>query len=146
MGIAFGWGSIMAWAAVRNTVEWPALLIFLATICWATAYDTIYALMDRKEDARIGVKSSALLFGEKVWLAIGILFGFCVLFLVLLGVSSGLGWIYYTIVVFVASCFLYQTAVLRSNLDQARLLSLFKSHVGIGMMLLIGIFLGYALP
>ncbi|MDH4099860.1 MAG: UbiA family prenyltransferase, partial [Nitrospirota bacterium] len=66
MGIAFGWGSVIAWAAVRGTVEIQAFLIFFATALWATAYDTLYALQDIDDDRKIGVKSSAIFFGRKV--------------------------------------------------------------------------------
>ncbi|HVG02276.1 MAG TPA: 4-hydroxybenzoate octaprenyltransferase, partial [Nitrospira sp.] len=71
LGIAFGWGTIMAWTAARGTIDQPAWWLFGATVCWAVAYDTIYALQDRDDDRRIGVKSSALLFGDGVPAAVG---------------------------------------------------------------------------
>ena len=64
LGIAFGWGTIMAWTASRGMLESGAWLTFAATVCWAIAYDTIYALQDRDDDRRIGIKSSALYFGS----------------------------------------------------------------------------------
>ena len=70
LGIAFGWGAVMAWAAVRNEIGWPALGLFVATICWAVGYDTIYALQDIEDDRRIGVRSSAIFFGEQCWIAV----------------------------------------------------------------------------
>ena len=146
MGIAFGWGVIMAWAAVRNTLETPVIFIFLATLCWATAYDTIYAMMDREEDVRLKVKSSPLIFGRRTWLAIGTLFGLSVFFMVFLGVVAELGAVYYPTVAIVAFCFLYQTVLLKQDLDRPMLFSLFKSHVGVGFIVLIGIFLGYYYP
>ena len=60
LGIAFGWGTIMAWTASRDTIDAQAWLVFAATICWAIGYDTIYALQDLEDDRRIGVKSSPL--------------------------------------------------------------------------------------
>ena len=74
LGIAFGWGTIMAWTASRGDIEAPAWCLFAATICWAIGYDTIYALQDREDDRRIGVKSSALLFGSSTWIAVGAVF------------------------------------------------------------------------
>ena len=62
----------MAWTASRGTIESAAWLTFAATVCWAMAYDTIYALQDRDDDRRVGVKSSALYFGSRTWLAVGI--------------------------------------------------------------------------
>ena len=59
LGIAFGWGVVMAWAAVRDSLDNQVWLLYASTVCWAVAYDTIYALQDRADDARIGVKSSS---------------------------------------------------------------------------------------
>ena len=146
MGAAFGWGAVMAWTAVRNTIEFPVILIFLAASCWAAAYDTIYALMDVDEDREIGVKSSALLFGKNTWLAVGILFALSLVFLSLLGFFSNLGPAYGFTILTIAIWFFYQVLLLRHGLDRHRLFSLFKSHVGIGLLLLIGIFLGYQFP
>ena len=146
MGAIFGWGAVMAWAAARNTIDFPVILIFLATLCWATAYDTIYALMDMEEDRRIGVKSSALLFGQNTWLAVGILFVLSLVFLVLTGFFSNLGPVYYFTVAIVTVWFSYQVLCLRQGLSRDGLFSFFKSHVVIGLLLLIGIFLDYRLP
>ena len=73
LGLAFGWGAIMAWAATQNQLTLSAWLLFAATTFWALAYDTIYALQDRDDDVHVGVKSSAILFGSYVWLAVGII-------------------------------------------------------------------------
>jgi 4-hydroxybenzoate polyprenyltransferase len=146
MGAAFGWGAVMAWTSVRNTIEIPVILIFLATSCWATAYDTIYALMDADEDRGIGVKSSALLFGKNTWLAVGVLFMLSLVFLSLLGFTSNLGSAYDVTVSIITVWFFYQVLLLRRGLDRYRLFSLFKSHAGIGLLLLIGIFLGFRFP
>jgi 4-hydroxybenzoate polyprenyltransferase len=146
MGVAFGWGAIMAWTAIRNRIDLPAVLIFLATLCWAMAYDTIYAMIDREDDARIGVRSSALLFGRWTWIATGLLFGFTLLFLLLLGLSAEMGPVYYLTLPAVSAWFLHQTLLLKRDPDQPRLFSLFKSHVGVGWLLLIGIVLQFHLP
>ena len=98
LGIAFGWGAIMAWAASRATIDVQAWWLFGATICWAVAYDTIYALQDREDDQRIGVKSSALLFGAAVPLAVGLFFTGMTGCLIAAGYVSGLGIGYYVIV------------------------------------------------
>src|SRR3990170_520732 len=74
LGTAFGWGAVIAWAAVRNEVALPSFLIFLATVFWATGYDTIYALIDIDDDMKIGVKSTAILFGRYTWFALAIIF------------------------------------------------------------------------
>jgi len=95
LGVAFGWGAIMAWAAATDTVGLTALLIFAANVFWSTAYDTIYALMDIEDDIRIGVKSTAILFGGRVRGALYLLYAGFAALLLLAGVSAGLGFFYY---------------------------------------------------
>ncbi len=96
LGMAFGWGAIMAWSAVSGTVGITAVLIFLANICWSLSYDTIYALMDIEDDLKIGVKSTAILFGSKVYLALFVFNAGLILLLALAGWSAGLGLLYFT--------------------------------------------------
>lgn len=143
MGVAFGWGVLMAWTAVRGALEPPALLLFGATVAWATAYDTIYAWMDRDDDARIGIGSAALTFGRHTWLAVAALFGIAVLCLVAVGHSAGLGLAYNAAVLGAALAFGRQAAALRGTLDRERAFVLFKSHVGVGALVLIGMVLAY---
>ena len=71
LGLAFGWGALMGWASMRDMIELPALLLYAGTISWIIGYDTIYAHQDREDDALIGMKSTALRFGEstKTWLS-----------------------------------------------------------------------------
>jgi 4-hydroxybenzoate polyprenyltransferase len=63
LGLAFSWGALMGWAAARGALEWPAFLLYLGAIAWVIHYDTIYAHQDREDDALVGLKSTALLFG-----------------------------------------------------------------------------------
>jgi len=65
LGIAFNWGALMGWVAMTGTIDWPPVMLYLAGITWTLFYDTIYAHQDREDDALIGVKSTARLFGEK---------------------------------------------------------------------------------
>ncbi|MFV2053831.1 4-hydroxybenzoate octaprenyltransferase [Aliiroseovarius sp. YM-037] len=65
LGLAFNWGALLAWTAHRGAVEWPAVLLYLSGIAWTIFYDTIYAHQDKEDDALIGVKSTARLFGDK---------------------------------------------------------------------------------
>jgi len=70
LGVAFNWGALLAWTAHRGTLEWPAVVLYMAGIAWTLFYDTIYAHQDSEDDALIGVKSTARLFGERtdIWL------------------------------------------------------------------------------
>src|ERR1043165_2483983 len=64
LGLAFSWGALMGWAGARGALEWPAILLYLGSIAWVIHYDTIYAHQDREDDALVGLKSTALLFGS----------------------------------------------------------------------------------
>ena len=64
LGVAFNWGALLGWAAVTGTLGWPPILLYLAGMAWTIFYDTIYAHQDAEDDALIGVKSTARLFGE----------------------------------------------------------------------------------
>lgn len=139
MGAAFGWGSVMAWACVRDEVALPPVLFFLGTLFWATGYDTIYALIDKEDDIKIGVKSTAILFGDYTYIALAILFMITVAIMITVGVITGLGHIYMFSIFLVTIGFLYQVFQIKRGLDRAGLFHLFKSHVWIGVIVLIGI-------
>jgi len=139
LGAAFGWGAVMAWAAVRNEVALPAFLFFLGTLFWATGYDTIYALIDREDDIKVGVKSTAILFGDYTYIALAILFLITVVILLTAGVIAGLGRLYMFSIMLVTIGLLYQVVQVRRGIERAGLFRLFKSHVWIGVIILIGI-------
>ena len=139
MGAAFGWGALLAWAAVRNEIASPAVLIFLATVCWAAGYDTIYAMMDRDDDLKIGVRSSAILFGQHAWAGVGALLGLAMIGFVGLGVSVPLGPVYVATMAVVAAAFAYQTWRLKQGAERAAIFRLFRSHAWIGLLIFGGI-------
>lgn len=143
LGIAFGWGTIMAWTASRGVIESAAWLTFAATICWAIAYDTIYALQDMDDDRRIGVKSSALYFGSAAWLAVG---SAGAMMLVLLGIGSGMmgiGAIAYGVLAAVGVLLAKQVNELRKPISSERAFELFQQHVWIGTAILAGMIMGF---
>jgi len=142
LGMAFGWGGVMAWAAVRNGLHPGTWLLFAATVCWAITYDTIYAIQDREDDMKIGVKSSAILFGSYTWLGVGVAAFFMLLFLSLAGEVSHLGTEYFVGVTLVAILIGYQVILLRSEITAEQAFKLFKQHRWIGMIILAGIFFG----
>ena len=65
LGLAFSWGALMGWPAAFGRLDWPALVLYAGSISWVIGYDTIYAHQDREDDLLIGIKSTALLFGER---------------------------------------------------------------------------------
>jgi 4-hydroxybenzoate polyprenyltransferase len=95
LGVAFGWAVPMAFAAETGTVPPVAWLVFLAAVLWALAYDTLYAMMDREDDLRIGIKSTAILFGRHERHAIAMSHGAMLAVLAVVGIAQSLGWPYF---------------------------------------------------
>jgi len=95
LGMAFGWGIPMGFAAVQGEVPPVAWVLYVANIFWATAYDTWYAMVDRDDDIRMGAKSTAILFGELDLMAQGVLYAMTFAALALVGREAGLGEAYW---------------------------------------------------
>jgi 4-hydroxybenzoate polyprenyltransferase len=142
LGIAFGWGTIMAWAAQTGTIGLPAWLLYGGTLCWAIGYDTIYALQDREDDARIGVKSSALLFGDSAWLAVAACFAIMVALLGAAGWMARLGMAYYAMLAGIAVFLMRQALNIRKPVLPSQAFRLFKQHVWVGVGVLAAIWFG----
>ncbi len=145
LGIAFGWGTIMAWTASRGHIEAPAWCLFAATVCWAIGYDTIYALQDQEDDRRIGVKSSALLFGSSTWIAVGAVYCVMLLFLGLAGWLAHIGWIYYAALAAVGVWCLKQALRLREAVPPPTAFRMFQQHVWVGAAVFVGMIAGFLL-
>ena len=140
LGIAFSWGALMGHAALFGTVTLPALLLFAAAIVWTIGYDTIYAHQDKEDDALIGVKSTALLFGTRTKLALLFLYGAMVALMVASFVTAGLPLPAY--VGLGAALLLLVRQILVLDIDDAdQCLALFKSNSLIGLIIFIGLLL-----
>ena len=145
LGMAFGWGAIMAWTAIRGEVGQPAVGIFLATIFWAIGYDTIYALQDKEDDSRVGIRSSALLFGRWVWLAVLLTLLTMTALLVAVGAAQNLAAAFYLILLPAVVWFAYQAWRVRVGVSRHQAFGLFKQHVWIGALILGAIWAGLRL-
>ena len=143
LGIAFGWGTIMAWTASRGTIDSAAWLLFSATICWAVGYDTIYALQDVEDDRRIGVKSSALYFRDRTWLAVACAFAMMLALLGMAGSMAGTDWSFYGVLGVVGLWCAKQVNEIRTPILPVRAFKLFQEHTWIGSAILMGFFLGF---
>ncbi len=115
LGAAFGWGVPMAFAAQTGGVPADAWILFGATLCWAVAYDTAYAMVDRDDDLRIGVKSTAILFGRADRVMIALFHTFTLALLVWAGARAGLGLTYYTGLLLAAGLAGWQQWLLRTR-------------------------------
>lgn len=143
LGMAFGWGVIMAWAAATHTVPLPAWLVYAATICWAIAYDTIYALQDRDDDLRIGIRSSAILFGSYAWLGVGTCLTLMLFLLGLTGWLNGLNAGFYGALAAIGGFLTQQVVAVRNGISPTQAWGLFRQHVWVGWSILAGIWLGF---
>ena len=113
LGATFGWSVPMAFAAQTNSVPPLAWLMFTATVLWATAYDTMYAMVDRDDDLVLGVKSTAILFGESDRYIIGMIQIMLLVCLVMIGQQAELGGYYYAGVGVAALLAVYQQGLIR---------------------------------
>ena len=91
LGLAFSWGALMGWAAAFGRLDVPALLLYAGSIAWVIGYDTIYAHQDREDDALIGIKSTALLFGERTRPMLALFYGIAVVLIGAAGYMAGAG-------------------------------------------------------
>jgi 4-hydroxybenzoate polyprenyltransferase len=137
LGAAFSWGLLMAYAAVQNALPNVAWLLFIASMTWIVAYDTMYAMVDREDDLKIGVRSTAILFGQQDRIMIGLLQLTTVVTLTLLAQQAGgLGGLQFGIIV-ATGLFLYQQYLIRRR-DSDSCLAAFKNNVWVGFALFAG--------
>lgn len=115
LGAAFSWAIPMAWAAEASSISQMAWLLFTANVLWTVAYDTFYAMVDRDDDQKVGIKSTAILFGEADRAIIAILQTMVVIILMIVGNQAELGSIYYLGLVAMACLFIYQQYLARER-------------------------------
>jgi len=138
LGLAFAYGGLMGWVAIEAWIGWPAVCIYLTAIFWTMGYDTIYALQDARDDALIGVRSTARLFGDHVRLAIGLLYiaalaaATAAFYLAGAGVAGWLGLAGF------AAHLAWQVARIAPS-DTGRALMLFRSNRNAGLILFAGL-------
>ncbi|WP_394175657.1 4-hydroxybenzoate octaprenyltransferase [Thalassotalea litorea] len=142
LGAAFSWGMIMAFMEIRGYVPLEAWLLFAANLVWTVAYDTIYAMVDRDDDVKIGVKSTAVLFGRFDKFIIAMM-QLCVLaLLVWLGQRLQFNMFYYLSVAFTAASFIHQQYLIKNRNRDNCFRAFLDNHHGL-LYMLIGILLQY---
>ena len=141
LGLAFSWGIIMVSAAELNAIGLTALLMFLACFFWVLAYDTIYAMCDKEDDASIGINSSALTLGNSVKISIFIFHIISLIFWCCVGFYKELDTIFF-FTLFLSFLFIIQQMLLIKDYDRNKCLKAFKSNNWIGLLIFIGAFLG----
>ena len=143
LGLAFSWGIPMAFAATLNTLPTAVWSLLLANLLWTVVYDTKYAMVDRDDDLLVGIKSTAILFGNADRLIIAALQVACLAALVWSGLLFHLQWPYYLSLVVVAILFGYHLYLIRSQ-DPAACFKAFKHNNWVGMTIFLGIAASYA--
>lgn len=142
LGAAFGWSIPMAFAAVSESVPLSCWLLFLTNILWAVAYDTEYAMVDRDDDLKIGVKSTAILFGRYDKLIIGILQLAVLALMVLVGWLNALGGVFYAAVAVAGALFIWQQKLIAGR-DRDACFKAFMNNNYVGLVLFLGLVIGY---
>lgn len=140
LGAAFSWGLIMAYASVQHRVPSEAWLLFLASLLWIVAYDTLYAMVDREDDLQVGIKSTAILFGTADRLIVGVLQLSAIITLLLLGQRLNLGGFYYLGLLACITLFGYQQYLIRHRKADA-CFKAFLNNVWVGFSLFAGVVL-----
>ena len=139
LGVAFAWSIPMAFTATTNSYPQPiAWLIFTCAVLWTTMYDTIYAMADREEDIRIGVKSTAILFGPMDKFAIGLMQILVLACLILIGINLKMSWVYYAAIVLGACLFIFQQVLIRHRFSD-RCIYAFINNQYFGLVIFLGI-------
>ena len=142
LGIAFGWSVPMAFAAQTGGVPQIAWLMFVATVLWATAYDTLYAMVDREDDRVLGLKSTAILFGESDRQIIGIIQAMLLISLLMIGHQAELGVSYYLGVLLGAGLLTWQQYLIRFR-EREACFQAFLNNNWFGAVVFLGILLDY---
>ncbi|MCT9074671.1 4-hydroxybenzoate octaprenyltransferase [Cupriavidus gilardii] len=144
LGIAFGFGIPMAFAAVQEQVPPVAWLMLLANVFWSVAYDTAYAMVDRDDDLLIGMKTSAITFGRFDVAAIMICYAGFLALMALAGSMLGLGWPYWLGLAAAAATALYHYTLIRGR-DRMQCFAAFRHNNWLGAWVFAGTALAYAL-
>jgi 4-hydroxybenzoate polyprenyltransferase len=127
LGLAFSWGALMGWPAAFGRLDWPALILYAGSICWVIGYDTIYAHQDREDDLLIGIKSTALLFGERTKPMVAGFYGAAAVLIGIAGILAGGQLIFVLGLIAFAAHLAWQVTRLDIS-DPAHCLRLFKSN------------------
>ena len=142
LGLTFGWSIPMAFAATTNSIPKIAWLLLIANILWTVVYDTIYAMIDREDDLKIGIKSTAILFDDADRFIIGLIQSLALIALIIIGQQASLNTIYYFSLIIGGCLFLYQLHLIR-NRDPKKCMQAFLNNNWFGLVVFIGLFINY---
>ncbi|MEB3178089.1 MAG: 4-hydroxybenzoate solanesyltransferase [Nostocaceae cyanobacterium] len=143
LSLAWGFAVLISWSAVTQNLSSSSWLLWGATVLWTLGFDTVYAMSDREDDQRIGVNSSAIFFGDRAPLAVGIFFAGSIFLLACLGYTTHLHIGFWIALGIASGGWIWQFLRLRqSNLPNPAYGEIFRQNVWIGFILLTGMILG----
>ena len=145
LGLAFSWGALVGWVAVRGALSPEPLVLYLAAIAWTIGYDTIYAHQDKTDDLRIGVKSTALAFGESTKPLTGLFYGVFVAGVALAGYLTGIGWPFLVVLAIAAADLARQLVTVDLD-DPDSCHKAFSANNRIGLLVFAGLVFGRLVP
>jgi 4-hydroxybenzoate polyprenyltransferase len=140
LGAAFSWGLLMAYTSVQSDLPREAWLLFVASVLWIVAYDTMYAMVDRDDDLRVGIKSTAILFGDADRLMVGLLQAGALTTLALFGSLREMGFFYHLALTAMLGLFCYQHYLIRDR-DRGGCLRAFLNNTWVGFVFFVGVVL-----
>ena len=142
LGLAFGWSIPMAFAATIASIPKIAWLLLIVNILWTVVYDTIYAMVDREDDLKIGIKSTAILFDDADRFIIGIIQALVLIALIVVGKQASLNLPYYLSIAFGCILFIYQSYLIKDR-EPKKCMQAFMNNNWFGLVIFIGLFINY---
>lgn len=144
LGAAFGWSIPMVFVATGQTLTWVVWALYFANLAWTVAYDTQYAMVDKNDDIKVGVKSTAILFAQYDKLIIMLLQLFCLMLLMVVAISLTLSWPFYLALVTSMGLFFYQHRLIKDR-DRSLCFRAFLHNHYVGLVIAIGIIVHYSI-
>ncbi|MBY0337366.1 MAG: 4-hydroxybenzoate octaprenyltransferase [Acetobacteraceae bacterium] len=141
LGLTFGWGALLGSAAATGTLPWPALLLYAASIAWILGYDTIYAHQDREDDALVGIRSTALRFGERTRPFLAACYAAALGLVAAAGLAAGLS-LWFLAALALPAALLARQVVALDIRDPAHCLTLFKANREVGLAVALALLIG----
>jgi 4-hydroxybenzoate polyprenyltransferase len=134
LGLAFNWGALLGWSSQTGSLALPPLLLYAGSILWTIGYDTIYAMQDIEDDALIGVKSTARLFGRRARMIVALFYAATVALWVWAGLAAGAGGVFMVLMLVPAGLFAWQVRTLNPH-DATNAMVRFRSNHWVGVAL-----------
>ncbi len=138
LGLAFNWGALVGWSAMKGSLGWAPLALYAGSVMWTIGYDTIYAHQDREDDLMLGLKSTALRFGDNTASWVGGFYGAALVLWTIAGALAGTHLIFYVAVAMVALQLAWQVTTLDID-DPANCLRRFRSNRDVGAAIFLGL-------